>query len=195
MFVMPSLQTAPSREETCILNLAGTRDWVSGANCKETQWFQLFLIRGSGTNPISEPGLISEIWKWGKEKRWINLREKAPHWGRGSAYDEPDLVYWKPLHRRASMISVSLFLLLIPAATGQEYFWMTKPDISVPLTPGVSSTLREKPLFPHQPLAGTTDPYRLSSQNENLQHGFAFLQIYRTGCTVQLQWNSVGSTD
>lgn len=76
-FVMPSLQCASSREETCILNLAGTRDWVSDASCKKIKQFKLFLIRGRGTNLINERVFISEIRKQGKEKRWIKLKRKG----------------------------------------------------------------------------------------------------------------------
>ena len=149
MFVMPSLQTAPSREEICILNLAGTRDWVSGASCKESQQFELLLVRGRVTNPIKEPDLTSEIWKQGKEKRWINLKRK------GTPLMKKECIWWIRSHllaatsQKASMISLPLLPLLTPAATGQEYFWVTKPNISAQLTPGVISALRENnPFFP-----------------------------------------------
>lgn len=105
-----------------------------------------------------------------------------------------NLIYSEPLHKRASVNSLSLFLLLTPAATKLEYFWMTKPNISADLIPGVIRVLREETSFsPHQQFADITDPHRLSSQNGESQ-SMALLPC-KMGLTVQLQWSDLGNTD
>lgn len=127
-----------------------------------------------------------------RKRNGSTQREKVPHYCR-SAYGESDLVYQQPVQRRAYMISLSLLLLLIQAATGQEW---PNPTYLNQLTPGVTSPVREKiPLLP-----STTSWHHWHLQAflpkwGSLQNGFAFLQKYRTVSTVHFQCNSVGSTD
>lgn len=122
-----------------------------------------------------------------RKRNGSTQREKVSHCCR-SAYGESDLIYQQP--------GLYDFTFLAFASYSRSHrAGMTKPNIPYQLTPGVISPIRENiPLLP-----STTSWHHWLSQGflpkwGSLQNGFAFLQKYRTGCTVHFWWNSVGSS-
>lgn len=69
------------------------------------------------TNPINELDLISEIQKQGKDKKWINPKRYPITAG---VHMVNQISFISSQFTERLMISLSLLLLLIQAATGQE---------------------------------------------------------------------------